>query len=164
MPAISASRAVSRSIGTACCMSAIDRGRSSRCSPTAPSARSPRCRRASRHSTFRSGPTTASTFRRRRWVRTTTSTDWIRPRAPSIRSHRDSAAPRALRSTRRVRSTSSRRWRDRTACIAYRPDGTTELVVAGQSLVGVAFDPNGGLVVTSNDTAYRLNVPIRPLV
>jgi len=28
----------------------------------------------------------------------------------------------------------------------------------------VAFDPSGGLVVTSNDTAYRLNVPIRPLV
>jgi len=45
-----------------------------------------------------------------------------------------------------------------------RQDGTTELVVAGQSLVGVAFDPSGGLVVTSNDTAYRLNVPIRPLV
>jgi sugar lactone lactonase YvrE len=44
-----------------------------------------------------------------------------------------------------------------------RLDGSTELVVAGQSLVGVAFDPNGGLVVASNDTAYRLDVPIRPL-
>ena len=44
-----------------------------------------------------------------------------------------------------------------------RTDGTAELVVAGQSLVGVAFNPNGGLVVTSNDTAYRLDVPIRPL-
>jgi len=44
-----------------------------------------------------------------------------------------------------------------------RQDGTTELVVAGQSLVGVAFDPNGGMVVASNETAYRLNVPIRPL-
>jgi sugar lactone lactonase YvrE len=44
-----------------------------------------------------------------------------------------------------------------------RSDGTSELVVAGQSLVGVAFDPNGGLVVASNDTAYRLEVPIRPL-
>ena len=44
-----------------------------------------------------------------------------------------------------------------------RPDGSAELVVAGQSLVGVAFDPNGGLVVTSNDTAYRLDVVIRPL-
>jgi sugar lactone lactonase YvrE len=37
-----------------------------------------------------------------------------------------------------------------------------ELVVAGQSLVGVAFNPQGGLVVASNDTAYRLQVGIRP--
>ena len=44
-----------------------------------------------------------------------------------------------------------------------RPDGSAELVVSGQSLVGVAFNPNGGLVVASNDTAYRLDVPIRPL-
>jgi sugar lactone lactonase YvrE len=44
-----------------------------------------------------------------------------------------------------------------------RPDGSAELVVAGQSLVGVAFNPHGGLVVASNDTAYRLDVPIRPL-
>ena len=44
-----------------------------------------------------------------------------------------------------------------------RPDGTAELVVAGQSLVGVAFNPNGGMVVASNDTAYRLDVQIRPL-
>lgn len=43
-----------------------------------------------------------------------------------------------------------------------RPEGKTELVLAGQSLVGVAFDPAGGLVVASNDTAYRLNVAIRP--
>ena len=27
-----------------------------------------------------------------------------------------------------------------------RPDGSAELIVAGQSLVGVAFDPTGGLV------------------
>jgi sugar lactone lactonase YvrE len=44
-----------------------------------------------------------------------------------------------------------------------RSDGSVELVVAGQALVGVAFDPTGGLVVASNDTAYRLDVPIRPL-
>jgi len=44
-----------------------------------------------------------------------------------------------------------------------RADGSSELVVAGQSLVGVALDPTGGLVVSSNDTAYRLHVPIRPL-
>jgi sugar lactone lactonase YvrE len=45
-----------------------------------------------------------------------------------------------------------------------RPDGSTELIVSGHALVGVALNPNGGLVVTSNDTAYRLDVPIRPLV
>ena len=45
-----------------------------------------------------------------------------------------------------------------------RPDGSTELIVAGQSLVGVAFNPNGGLIVASNDTAYRLDVAIRPLM
>ena len=32
-----------------------------------------------------------------------------------------------------------------------------ELVLSGAGLVGVAFDPLGGLVVTSNDTAWRLN-------
>jgi len=44
-----------------------------------------------------------------------------------------------------------------------RPGGQAELIVAGQSLVGVAFNPAGGLVVASNDTAYRLDVAIRPL-
>src|SRR2546428_11755636 len=34
--------------------------------------------------------------------------------------------------------------------------GDPELVLAGPGLVGVAFDPRGGLVVSSNDTAYRL--------
>jgi len=40
----------------------------------------------------------------------------------------------------------------------YRlPDGgAPELVLAGPGLVGVAFDPLGGVVVCSNDTAYRL--------
>ena len=32
-----------------------------------------------------------------------------------------------------------------------------ELVLSGAGLVGVAFDPLGGLVVASNDTAWRLN-------
>ncbi len=50
-----------------------------------------------------------------------------------------------------------------TGLYRVRPDGSTELIVAGQSLVGVAFDPKGGLVVTTNETAYRLDVPIRPL-
>jgi sugar lactone lactonase YvrE len=39
------------------------------------------------------------------------------------------------------------------------PDGTTELVLSGPGLVGVAFDRQGGVVVCSNDTAYRLGAP-----
>ena len=31
-----------------------------------------------------------------------------------------------------------------------------ELVLSGPGLVGVAFDTAGGLVVTSNETAYRM--------
>jgi len=34
--------------------------------------------------------------------------------------------------------------------------GDPELVLAGPGLVGVAFDPRAGLVVSSNETAYRL--------
>jgi sugar lactone lactonase YvrE len=34
--------------------------------------------------------------------------------------------------------------------------GEAELVLSGPSLVGVAFAPDGGLVVCSNETAYRL--------
>lgn len=37
-----------------------------------------------------------------------------------------------------------------------------ELVVAATALVGVAFDPRGGLVVASNDTIYRLDNGLRP--
>ena len=35
--------------------------------------------------------------------------------------------------------------------MALSPDGTPG------NLVGVAFDPSGGVVVASNDTAYRLD-------
>jgi sugar lactone lactonase YvrE len=37
------------------------------------------------------------------------------------------------------------------------PDATPELVLSGPGLVGVAFDTAGGLVVASNETAYRLS-------
>ena len=40
------------------------------------------------------------------------------------------------------------------------PSGERELVLSGPGLVGVAFDPRGGLVVCSNDTAYRLRAEI----
>lgn len=37
-----------------------------------------------------------------------------------------------------------------------------ELVATAPSLVGVAFDPSGGLVVCSNDTVWRFDVPLTP--
>jgi sugar lactone lactonase YvrE len=37
------------------------------------------------------------------------------------------------------------------------PDGEPELVVSGGALVGVAFGPNGDLVVASNETVYRFD-------
>jgi sugar lactone lactonase YvrE len=40
-------------------------------------------------------------------------------------------------------------------------DGRGDQVVAGSNLVGLAFDPTGGMVVTSNDTVYRLDVNVR---
>jgi sugar lactone lactonase YvrE len=43
--------------------------------------------------------------------------------------------------------------------VAGRPP---ELVVAAPSLVGVAFHPHGGFVVTSSDTAYRFEKPLAP--
>lgn len=36
-------------------------------------------------------------------------------------------------------------------------DAAPELVVSGQSLIGVAFGPRGEMVVASNDTAYRFD-------
>ena len=43
-----------------------------------------------------------------------------------------------------------------------RDGAPRELAVAAASLVGVAFDPRGGLVVASNDTLYRLDNGLRP--
>jgi sugar lactone lactonase YvrE len=37
------------------------------------------------------------------------------------------------------------------------PDGTVTPIVAGGTLIGVAFGPGGELVVTSNETAYRFD-------
>ena len=39
----------------------------------------------------------------------------------------------------------------------FSREGAPELVLAGPGLVGVAFDPLGGYVVCTNDTAYRLS-------
>lgn len=51
------------------------------------------------------------------------------------------------------------------ALYRFSPDRVTpEPVVVGGSLIGLAFDPHGGLVLASSDTAYRLNVPLRGLL
>src|SRR4029078_6978545 len=42
---------------------------------------------------------------------------------------------------------------------AIRPDREPELVVAGASLVGVAFKPNGQMVVASSDSVYAFPPP-----
>jgi sugar lactone lactonase YvrE len=41
--------------------------------------------------------------------------------------------------------------------------GSAEQVLSGGAIVGLAFDPQGGLVVAGSDTLWRLNVPLRPL-
>lgn len=38
-----------------------------------------------------------------------------------------------------------------------RPNAEPELIVSGPSLIGLAFDPRGGFVVTTPDTAYRFD-------
>ena len=40
---------------------------------------------------------------------------------------------------------------------------TPELVLSSPALIGVAFDPAGGVVLASNDTLWRLEVALRPL-
>lgn len=49
------------------------------------------------------------------------------------------------------------------AVYRVRPDRPTEkeCVVAGGALLGLAFDPRGGLVMCSSETVYRLDVPVR---
>lgn len=37
-------------------------------------------------------------------------------------------------------------------------------MLSGPGLIGLAFDPSGGLVLASNDAVYRLSVPLKPLV
>ena len=39
-----------------------------------------------------------------------------------------------------------------------------ELVLAGASLIGLAFDPHGGIAIATTDAVYRLNVPLRGIL
>jgi streptogramin lyase len=52
------------------------------------------------------------------------------------------------------------------AVYRVRPDrpGDRECVIAGGALLGLAFDPRGGVVVASSDTVYRLDVGVRGLL
>jgi sugar lactone lactonase YvrE len=43
-----------------------------------------------------------------------------------------------------------------------RADPTPELVVAAPALIGVAFDPEGGVALASNDTVWRLDTDLKP--
>ena len=43
------------------------------------------------------------------------------------------------------------------------PSPDVELVLTAPSLVGVAFDPAGGLLLASSDTVWRLDCPLKPL-
>jgi DNA-binding beta-propeller fold protein YncE len=44
-----------------------------------------------------------------------------------------------------------------------RADVLPERLLSAPQLIGLAFDPAGGLVFASNDTVWRLDVPLRPL-
>jgi sugar lactone lactonase YvrE len=43
------------------------------------------------------------------------------------------------------------------------PD-SPEMLVCGGPLIGLAFDPHGGIALASSETVYRLNVPLRGLL
>jgi len=39
-----------------------------------------------------------------------------------------------------------------------------ELMLAGGALIGLAFDPHGGIALATSETVYRLGVPLRGLL
>jgi hypothetical protein len=44
------------------------------------------------------------------------------------------------------------------------PKAPPELVLTAPALIGLAFDPDGGVVLASNETIWRLEVDLKPLV
>jgi sugar lactone lactonase YvrE len=46
--------------------------------------------------------------------------------------------------------------------VATDGSGAIELAAAAPALVGIAFDPEGGMVLASNDTVWKLDVPLKP--
>jgi sugar lactone lactonase YvrE len=53
-------------------------------------------------------------------------------------------------------------WSGLYRCDPARRDDASELVAAVSGIIGVAFDPDGGTVVASNDTAWRFDDDRRP--
>ena len=74
----------------------------------------------------------------------------------SVASRVRSAGRKVWHLVRMDRSTSSKRSPGAAACTVSRTTASRELVLAAPGLVGVAFDRAGGLVVCSNETAFRL--------
>ena len=145
---ISGSPAASRSVQTARCMSAIDRARF-----FASRTDAPRCwrvsRRASRPFTWPSAPTASCTSPRRRSRRATACTA-CRRTATSASSTTASAGRRGWPST----SAGSLRGRcarglERRLPVARRSPGAAAPGHCRRRLIGLAFDPRGGLVFGS---------------
>ena len=164
--ATSASRAASRSAPTATCSSAIDPARS--------------CASSRRQ---RAGSSRALPAERRRVP------PGVRPRRLSLRRRRRRLVAhdalyrispdgrcRALR--RRLRPPAGPRVRRRRPSLRRRRAGgrsglyrldltrptSPNSCSPGGSLIGLAFDPHGGLVVASTETVYRFDVPLRGLL
>ena len=114
------------------------------------------CRRASPPFIWRSARTAASTSPRRRSALATASTG-VSPDGAVEIVHDGFGRPQGLAFDARGRSLRRRRAgrRERRLSARRGPPAEAEQVVAGGSLIGLAFDPHGGLVVASSDTLFR---------
>ena len=48
--------------------------------------------------------------------------------------------------------------------LVHLPPHAPELMLTGGPLIGLAFDPHGGLALATSETVYRLNVPLKGLL
>ena len=123
-----------------------------------------RCRRASRRFISRTVRTAVCTRPRRRWRRTIRSIasrpiGWSTSCATASAGRKDSRSIRPARCTSPMRSPAVP---VSTASISPKPQPKPELVLSAPMLVGVAFDPRGGLILASNDTVWKLDVDLKP--
>ena len=133
--------------------SAIDRAPFSESTRTAASRRSRRFRRAWRRSTWRWDPMDRCTSRPRRSrpaIRSTAST----PTRASRRSTTLFGRPQGLAFDPSGVLHVVEALAGSSGVYALGPGARRELIVAGNNLVGVAFDPAGHIVVAANDSVY----------